>query len=241
MAGQCTDSAGEVVDALMSEEHAFLQNDDIFGDLFEFGDHVRGNEEAALRALSFHDLPRQGEDFLVEGVARRYVQGCLDLVEEGDGRARCQGNRAGDNGRLACGELSESLAAADRQTEAPGVVSEKPLVPGGTQTGVLDQDSCGDIVEVSAGRGHDRVGEQVVGTGLGGVDGDAPRGGGKQTAEDLHERRLARAVGADQRSDSRFSEGEGDVEQSRHYLTSVGVGDGGQGDHELSLAVVSAP
>lgn len=65
VAGQCADSAGEVVDALMSEEHAFLQDDDVFGDLFEFGNHVRRNEEAALRALSFHALPRQGENLLV--------------------------------------------------------------------------------------------------------------------------------------------------------------------------------
>jgi len=60
VAGQCADSAGEVVDTLMSEEHTFLQNDDVFGDLFEFGDHVRGNEEAALWALSFHALPPPG-------------------------------------------------------------------------------------------------------------------------------------------------------------------------------------
>ena len=151
-----------------------------------------------------------------------------------------QGDRTGKDSCLAGGELAEGLAASDRQAEALDIVGEESLVPGRTQTGVLDQDSCGDIVEVSAGRSHNRVGEQVVGTGLCGIDGDAPRGGCQQASEDLHERRLARAVGADQSSNSRFPEGEGDVEQSRHYLPSVGVGDGGQGDHELSLAVVSA-
>ena len=59
VAGQCTDSAGEVVDALVSKEQAFLHDDDVFGDLFEFGDHVRGDEEASLgRFPSMHSPAR---------------------------------------------------------------------------------------------------------------------------------------------------------------------------------------
>ena len=201
MARDGGDAGGEVVDALVGEELALLQDDDIFGDLLEFGDHVRGDEEAPLRSLSLHDLRRQGEDLLVEGVSGGHVQGRLDLVEEGEGRARRQGDRAGEDSCLACGEHAEGLAASDRQAEALDIVGEESLVPGRAQTGILDQDSCGDIVEVSAGRGHNRASEQVVGTGLGTVDGDAPRGGDHQAAQDLHERRLARAVGADEGGD----------------------------------------
>ena len=120
-------------------------------------------------------------------------------------------------------------------------MGEKLLVPGGTQTSVLDQDSCGDIVEVSTGRGHDRAREQVVDTGLGTVDGDTPRGGDHQAAEDLHEGRLARTVGADEGRDGGVREGEGDIAQRRLILSRIGVGDGVKGNHERSLAVVSAP
>ncbi len=106
-----TDPAG-VVDALMSEEHAFLQNDDIFRRPFEFGDHVRGNEE--LRCGRFPSMHRQGAISLRSGVARGHVQGCLDLVEEGDGRPVAPVTTA------ACLRDLRVLRAADRQTEAPG-------------------------------------------------------------------------------------------------------------------------
>ena len=62
----------------------------------------------------------------------------------------------------------------------------------------------------------------------------------KQAAEDLHERRLARAVGADEGGDGCVSEGERDVAQRSLTLSRIRVTDGVEGDHELSLAVVSA-
>ena len=63
----------------------------------------------------------------------------------------------------------------------------------------------------------------------------------KQAAEDLHERRLALAIGADEGGDGGVSEGEGDIAQRRLILSRIRVTDGVEGDHELSLAVVSAP
>ena len=49
------------------------------------------------------------------------------------------------------------------------------------------------------------------------------------------------SVGADEGGDGGVSEGERDVAQRRLTLSRIRVTDGVEGDHELSLTVVSAP
>ena len=138
VSGDGADAGGERIDALVREEAPVLQSDDVFGDVLELGDHVRGDEEGAPRAAPLHAVGGQGEQLLVEGIAGGHVQGCLNLVEDGDGGSRGQRDGAREDRGLAGGDLAQLLATLHLESETLCVVVEKLLVPGWAQGGVRD-------------------------------------------------------------------------------------------------------
>ena len=106
VSGDGADAGGERIDALVREEAPVLQSDDVFGDVLELGDHVRGDEEGAPRAAPLHAVGGQGEQLLVEGIASGHVQGCLNLVEDGDGSSGGQRDGTREDSGLAGGDLA---------------------------------------------------------------------------------------------------------------------------------------
>ena len=108
----------------MGEQAPILEGNDVFGDVLKLGDHVRGDEEGAPGAASLHGVGGQREDLLVEGVSGGNVQGCLDLIEERDGRTRGQRDGAGQDGNLTRGHLAQFLAPLQPESKTMGVVVE---------------------------------------------------------------------------------------------------------------------
>mgnify|MGYP000978525075 CR=1 FL=1 len=80
----------EVIEVLPDHELAALDHDYLVGNRVEIAGRTRRENEEPAGAPTRRGLRCQGTDFLVEALARRLVERSLNLIEERDGRARCE-------------------------------------------------------------------------------------------------------------------------------------------------------
>jgi hypothetical protein len=238
--GNRTDTRSELVNALMGKQTPIFEGYDVFGNVFKFGHHVRRDEEAAPGTAPFHDVSCQSDQFLVERVSGGDVHGSLNLVKDSDGSTRGQRDGTGQDGSLPRRHFAQLLTALQLKVKTLDIVVKKFLIPRLAQRGIGNQRGGRGVVEVPVRGDHDRVSEQVIRAHLRSIYGHVSCRRREQTTQDLHERRLSRAVGSYQGGDGCISESERDIAQGWCRLPRIGVADGVEGNHERSLAVVSA-
>ena len=143
----------EVIEILPDHELAALDHDYLVGNRVEIAGRTRRENEEPAGAPTRRGLRCQGTDFLVEALARRLIERSLNLIEERDGRARCERDRTHEDGDLSSGEPTHGLPMQEHRAELESlkILVKEPLIPLGAQLGVLHEGAPKEFTEVLGG------------------------------------------------------------------------------------------